>query len=477
MSGSTTRRLAAVAVLAASAVAVAALVASAGGNYSVRAVFANVGGLVKGFTVRIDGAPVGKVSDLELDSHDHVIATLDIDKRAAPIGRDATATVRAADLLGEKFVDLVPGNRSDPAPSGSVIPLARTGLAVELDDVLNALDLPTREGLRAFVNEQGTAFAGRGQDLAALLATLPPSLDRTQELLAQLGQNNAVLGRLVDESDRVVAAVSQQRAPLRRLVGSAATTLQTLAGRRAELAATVTRAPATLISLRRALVGLEDAAIPLGPAAQGLANTAPQLTATLDQLPQFTASARPTLAIVQAVAPTLRTLGREGTPVVRRLGPLTSELATFAAALDPVSSTLDDGAANLLGFMEGWARATQARDAGGHVFRFGLTVSPETLSSLAPLFVRRGQARAVAPARGERPAAHPAPAPLPAPSVPSPATTAPAAAKHPGGTVLTGIQQALGGTVTQTLQNLGLGGDLVSRTQTTLKSLLGYLLK
>jgi hypothetical protein len=67
---------------------------------------------------------------------------------------------------------------------------------------------------------------------------------------------------------------------------------------------------------------------------------------------------------------------------VRRLRPLAGELDTFASAFDPVTQTLDTGIGDLLGVLEGWARATQAKDAASHVFRFGATVGPGTLLSL-----------------------------------------------------------------------------------------------
>jgi hypothetical protein len=57
----------------------------------------------------------------------------------------------------------------------------------------------------------------------------------------------------------------------------------------------------------------------------------------------------------------------------------------FAGAFDPVTQTLDKGIADVLGVLEGWARATQAKDGASHVFRFGATVSPYTFSQLAAL--------------------------------------------------------------------------------------------
>jgi len=387
MTGRARHRVLVIAAVAAVGITAAALASGGGGgeDYTLYAKFRQAGGLRQGFKVRIDGAPVGKIESLELDKSDLVVAKLAIDKSAAPVGRDVRAIARAADLLGEKFVDLEPGNRSRPAPSGTTIPPSRTGLAVELDDVINALDLPTRQALRAFINEQGAWFVGRHNDLAQTLAALPGALDRTRALLTDFGADNAALGRLVEESDRVVGAIAGQRAALGRFVQGAAGTFDTLGKRNAELAASVREAPATLAATRRALAALERASVPLGPAARGLRETAPQLTATLHELPAFTQAARPALATVRRVSPTLQRLGRNGAPVVRRLQPLSQELATFATAFTPVTKVLDSGIADVLGVLEGWARATQAKDTASHVFRFGLTLGADTFPALADL--------------------------------------------------------------------------------------------
>ena len=373
--------------------------------YVLKAQFREAGGLREGFKVRIDGVPVGKIGKLSLDSQDRVVAELEIDESAAPVGRDVRAIARAADLLGEKFVDVEPGNRSKPAPSGTVIPPARTAISVELDDVVNAVDLPVRKALATFINEQGTAYVGRGGDIAGTLAVLPHTLDRAGRLLDEFAADTRTLGSLIDESDRVLASVARERASLGRFVGAFGETLDVIASRRAQLGATVRRAPATLAATRRALTALEDAAIPLAPAARGLRATAPQLTATLNELPAFADASRPTLRTARRVAPTLGTLGRRGAPVVRDLRPLTRELATFSASADPVTKTLDTGAADILGVLEGWARATQGRDGASHIFRFGLTISPAAIANLVPAFGAKPAPRPRSPAPRPSPAA------------------------------------------------------------------------
>ncbi len=211
----------------------------------------------------------------------------------------------------------------------------------------------------------------------------------------------------------------------------------------------------------------------------------------------FTAAAAPTLSVIREVSPTLAALGARGTPIVRRLPPLTSQVSTFANSLQPVTNTLDKGIADVLGLMEGWSRATQGRDAASHVFRFGLTVSPATFSSLAPLFATKAKAShpsaaqkvvTSALAAGSTPAA----APVAAPSTPissllgSLAPTLSTTVKKVTSTlskVTSTVTSTVVKTVTQTLQKLGLGSPPPSSSSSSspppnsLQQLLDYLLR
>jgi phospholipid/cholesterol/gamma-HCH transport system substrate-binding protein len=420
----------AVAAILLVAAATAAVVRLAGDRtYVVRAEVANASGLRPGFNVVVSGVKVGKVRDVTLSKHDTAIATLELEDSAAPVGRDAEASVRPSNLLGEKVVALAPGDARHPARSGALIPLAQTSTPTELDDVLNALDDDTRKALAVFLAEQGQALVGRGGDLAAMLARMPRALDDARRLVAELGSNSRALGDLVERTDRIVASVARQRGPLARLVDSAGGAFTTLAARQTQLGETVRAAPGAVAQLHRSLLALQAAARPLIPAAQGLRAAAAPLTSTLRQLPAFSEAARPALQTVRAVAPSLQRLANQGTPIVRRLGPAAVELSRFARAAEPASKTVDTGIADTLGFMEAWARAIQDRDGVGHVYRIALTLSPDLISALQQGYIlsgepRRGRARrtpATLPTLESKPpssAARPPKLQLPGPRLP-----------------------------------------------------------
>jgi hypothetical protein len=87
-------------------------------------------------------------------------------------------------------------------------------------------------------------------------------------------------------------------------------------------------------------------------------------------------------------------------------------LSSFARAGGPASGVLDAGIGDTLGLMEAWARAIQTRDGVGHVYRVGLTLSPDLVSALEQGYVLAPEHR-----RARLRAPH-SPLPLPAAQVP-----------------------------------------------------------
>ncbi len=416
----TARRLA-VGVLLAAGVAIFLVARGGDDRYMARVVLEDSGGLRKGSNVRVDGAPAGTVTKLELDGEDRAVAELRLDEGAAPIGQNAKALVQADGFFGERYVELTRGDVGTPARDGATIPVNRTAVSVRVDDVIDTLDVDTRSALQAFLAEQGTALVGRGQDVREVLDALPPGLAQTGELLDAFSKDNEALGRLVERSDRVVASVARERKQLGRLIAGAGDTLDVLASRRAGLRETVRRAPATLRSARRTLVSLDRAAVPLIPAARGLRQTAPALQRTLKELPSFTADAVPALKSVARVAPKLQTLADEGTAPVQRIRPLALELASYSnGALGPFTDTLAQATPDLFGVMEGWARSTQGRDASSRIFRFGATAGSDIFGLLlqSPAERKRRARRSEAPG-STPPALRPEPAPPSSPNVPT----------------------------------------------------------
>lgn len=144
-----------------------------GGTYTVSADFADSGGIFTNAEVTYRGVQVGRVAALHLRP-DGVRVEMMIRDGTPKIPANARAIVTDRSAVGEQFVDLQP--RTDGGPylrSGSVIPQIQTQLPVSSQTLLINLDLLVRSVNRAdvstVVDQLGTAFAGTGPALQALL--------------------------------------------------------------------------------------------------------------------------------------------------------------------------------------------------------------------------------------------------------------------------------------------------------------------
>jgi phospholipid/cholesterol/gamma-HCH transport system substrate-binding protein len=411
------RLLPLLAILAAACFGLYQLAKPADDKYVVNATFTDAGGILKNYNVKIGQIAAGTIERVELTKDDKVHVRMELDEGAAPIGDGATAKVRPVNLLGEKYVDLDPGDVDNPLPSGSTIPESRTGVPVELDDVLNTLDPDTRAGLRILINEAGTALAGRGADFNETLTDLPPAIDEARKVVGEIAAENQNLETAIVGGDRVINEIYGHRDDLGEFVDSAGDALATVADRRADLGATVRSAPAGFDRLRGTLARLEGATDQLSPAAEDLQRTAPVLASTLERLPAFADDAQVALAAIRETSPTLERLGAQSTPTLRRIRPTAGRLASFATSLQPLMKSLgpDGGFRAFLGFIDGWAGVTNQADGLGHVFNLRLTVDEEILTSaiqkytetLLPDAQKRGKPSRPAPVQAG--AAHPTP--------------------------------------------------------------------
>ena len=145
------------------------------GYYTVKVQLPQTGGLFTHANVTYRGVSVGRVGPIEL-TDDGVEAELRIEKDAPRIPDGLKAVVANLSSVGEQYVDLRPTRSEGPyLANGSVIDQADTTVPAPVTDVLTGVDDLARsvdlESLRTVVDEFGTAFEGRGDDLQVLLDT------------------------------------------------------------------------------------------------------------------------------------------------------------------------------------------------------------------------------------------------------------------------------------------------------------------
>ncbi|WP_411151185.1 MCE family protein [Streptomyces sp. A30] len=209
-------------------------------GYTVRADFADSGGIFPGAEVTYRGVPVGRVGALRLTGADGVSVALDIDDGAPRIPADALAVVANRSAVGEQYVDLQPRTTHGPyLLDGSTIPRDRTRVPLPATDLVLALDRLVnsvgKDDLRVTVDELDQAFSGTGPNLSRLVdsgnALVEAASESLPETIALIEDSRKVLETQADQGSSIksfardLAALTAQLkssdGDLRKLIGNA----------------------------------------------------------------------------------------------------------------------------------------------------------------------------------------------------------------------------------------------------------------
>jgi phospholipid/cholesterol/gamma-HCH transport system substrate-binding protein len=327
---------------------VVALLSGGDSGYVVKAEFSNARGLVKGNDVRVNGAPAGTVKEIELTDRGTALVTLELHDGLPQVRSDASASIRPVDLLGDVYLSLSLGEAGEPLAGD--IPAARTTNAPRLDQLLNTFQPSQRLGLRALLVETGVALDARGVDLNRAFAELRPALSATDDVMRELGSQNAALKSLVTDAQRVTGQAAPRSRDLGRLVSSLSSLVKATDARRPALDRGVAQLPATLSRVRSTADELAKTARAARPLAASLRDSAPALTTAAQRLTPFLGQAKtvarqatPTLgrvsSFLQAGGPTFTALNTGLT----RLGAAAPNLNRLMDAVVPAAPAISEG--------------------------------------------------------------------------------------------------------------------------------------
>jgi phospholipid/cholesterol/gamma-HCH transport system substrate-binding protein len=183
-----------------------------GGSYEVRAELTRSFNLFPGSPVKVLGVNVGQITDIVVpDGARHVEVIMDI-QGDVDIPEDTAAIVMPASLLGERYVQLAAYTDGPALADGAVIPVDRTIVPFEFDEVMT--------GLENFVGGL------EGDEVGRFMSNLAETLD---------GQG-AQLGRTIDSAGEAIGVLRDNDDELIALASRLADLNETLSSRDQELA-------------------------------------------------------------------------------------------------------------------------------------------------------------------------------------------------------------------------------------------------
>jgi len=272
-------------------------------SYELHATFENATTLRATSPVRIAGVNVGEVTSVSRGEGDLVDVTFSVDEDGQPIHSDAELEIRPRLFLeGNFFLDVSPGSPSAPdLESGDTIPVTQTATAVQLDEVLTALQAPTRKGLQkaltgfgTALNYQPTARDDRTQDPIVRGETAGESLNDAFRYGEEAGRGTAIvsealqgehpgdLARFIASTRTVFAKLASREEDLGGLIDNFNTFAGALANESANLSDTIAELEPTLIKGRSSLASLSDSLPPLRALAIESRPGIQELPATID---------------------------------------------------------------------------------------------------------------------------------------------------------------------------------------------------
>jgi virulence factor Mce-like protein len=352
-------------------------------GYRIQASFTEGTQLAVEADVRISGVPVGRVTTVEPDARTgRSLATLELERRYAPLPRDSRAILRQKTLLGETYVELTPGDRAGPiVPEDGTLPATSVSPTVELDEIFRTFDAPTRRAFQGWMQDQALALRGHGQDLNDALGTLEPFAEETQSLVRVLNSQGEALARTVRDTGVVFDALSERRGQLRDLITTSNRVFTTTARRDERLRELFTVLPTFNTEARETvdrltrfarttdpLVSqLRPAARELGPTMRELGGLAPDLRALFRDLDPLVAASRRGLPATEELLEELSPALGELDPSLRQLNPILEQLRAYRS--------------ELTAFFANSAAATQA--VGGDGVHYLRTLNPQNPENLA----------------------------------------------------------------------------------------------
>lgn len=198
-----------------------------GPTYAITVEFADAVNLPVDAPVKLEGATVGQVTAVEAGVY---VAEVDLALSTTVELRDTSrAEIRLTSPMGTAFVQLFPGTAGAPLREGDTLPVAATGSAPDVTDLLSALSTVVTGGsfadISTIITQLNVALTGNAKDVRRLLGRLDtavtdlnadlPRVDRLTTALDRLTKRLAgdlpeITGSLTDLT-ALVASLDEQR--------------------------------------------------------------------------------------------------------------------------------------------------------------------------------------------------------------------------------------------------------------------------
>lgn len=340
--------------------------------------FENAGQLVKDDDVQVGGRRIGSIREIELTDDNLARVTIEVEEPYAPLHQGTTAVIRATSLSGvaNRYIALTPApNNAAEIEEGGHLTAERTTSPVDLDQLFNTLDEPTRRALQEVIKGSATQFEGRGALNNRAARYFNPAISTAARVVHEVNRDQQAFEDLIVHGARVTTALAERRDDLTGLVSNTSQTAAAIADEQQALADALGLLPETLrkgnttfVNLRATLDDLDKLTDESLPATRRLAPFFRALRPLVDD-------ARPTIRDLRLLVTRpganndmIELLGK--TPKLARLSGRTfPNTITALRKSTPVLDFARPYTPDLVGWLRDFGQGASNYDANGHYAR------------------------------------------------------------------------------------------------------------
>lgn len=347
--------------------AAAADLLSPGYDYELTVVMPAAPNLVPGGKVEVDGADAGRVSTLEVRDG-QALVTVGIRDDFAPLPTGTTARIEWKALLGERILVLEPGPAENPnLPDRGRVEGSRQ--RVELDQVLAALDAPTRAKLQSLVSRAALTLRGSEGDINATVRTAGPALQALGEIADAVGRDGQALKSLVTRLRDVTEVTTARRDDVRSAVADMTALAERTATVRGPLDRTLAELPATLDQALGTLGQVPSTVQAADPLVRDAAPLAAELRGAAEQLRPLLQDLRPTLQNLRPALDSAAVVLQDTPALLDRTDAVLPGLTQLTEGALPALDFLRPYTPELAGWLSNWGSAAANYDVYGNYAR------------------------------------------------------------------------------------------------------------
>lgn len=319
-------------------------------EHQVKASFASAFNLVPGLAISVDGIEVGKIGKVEYEGGRALVEIGINDEKFWPLHKGTKVISRWGTTIGSgtRRLDIEPGPATNPEiPENGIIPTADTQPAVDVDQVLNALDSDVRKDLSSWMDGMAGSFKGQERSLNRALKSSDDGTGAAADLLSDLATDSFALRALIRNGRRATSTLASREGAVRGLVTVAARTFETFAANTratqesiSELPQTLQQARSTLRRVDGSIDNLDGLVKSLAPGAKALRPLAASARPAFADLRDIVPSTVSTLRTGTSSAPQITELLKAATPFMERGDGVFADLAPIVACIRPYAPEL-----------------------------------------------------------------------------------------------------------------------------------------